>query len=66
MDLHGIPLDIDHFAVDSADIGDPNLVCGRCTEAICTIEHGDDLAVLVATAVDHFCTPDTDTDEGTA
>lgn len=37
---------------------DPELVCIRCKEVLCDVEHGDALAVLVAVAHDHKCKVD--------
>lgn len=34
---------------------DPYLVCGRCGECVCTIQHDDELSVLVAVAEGHVC-----------
>ncbi len=34
---------------------DPELVCSRCDEVLCDIEHGDTLDVLVGVATDHRC-----------
>ena len=35
---------------------DPPLECTACGQVVCTIEVGDDLAVLVMTANSHICT----------
>jgi hypothetical protein len=35
---------------------DPPLECTACGQVVCTIEVGDDLAVLVMTANSHVCT----------
>ncbi|MBO2461714.1 hypothetical protein [Actinomadura violacea] len=34
---------------------DPPLIHVPCGTVVCTIEHGDDLSVLVGTALDHRC-----------
>lgn len=34
---------------------DPELTCVECGAVVCDIEHGDTLATLVATAIDHEC-----------
>lgn len=35
---------------------DPDLVCERCGETVCTVENRDTLATLVLTAQSHECT----------
>lgn len=47
---------LDWFEVTEQDdgLGDPHLVCMKCADELCNVEHNDTLASLVSMATEHW------------